>query len=290
MSYTHLSKKDRAFIALYLRRGRTQRWIAKELGVHPSTISREISRNKSPKDKHHLAKVAQKRAESRWKYKQEKNKKMENNYYLEEYIESKLRIGWSPEQIQGRIRYLQDKGSKEVEGLPDISFMCIYRWINTDRPDLKKYLRRKGRRKKKHLNINKNKEIKLIDKRDKYIEERKILGHLEGDTIHGKDVKQRILTLVDRKSRMLFAAKVEYDSYDVYKKITSIFKQKELRSILNGFTFDQGSEFAAWTLIERSLNTKVYFTYPRSPWQKGSNENTNGLLREYLPKNVTLTK
>lgn len=293
MSYTHLSRYDRAFIAVYLRRGKSQRWIAKQLGVSPSTISREVRRNKYPEEKRYLARVAQKRSESRWKEKQDKNKKIENNIELENYIEDKLEKGWSPEQIAGRMKYLKENKPELAKGIPDETLSCssIYRWIERERVDLKKYLRRKGRRKrrKSQKTIGKQR-IKLITQRNETIEKRLEVGHFEADTIYGKDVSQRILTLVDRKTKFTLADRVLYDSYDVFLKIKELFSTSELKKILNSITCDQGSEFAAWELIEKETNADVYFTHPRSPWEKGTNENTNGLLREYLPKGYDFDK
>lgn len=111
-------------------------------------------------------------------------------------------------------------------------------------------------------------------------------GDFEGDTIVGKNRKDRILTLVDRKSRYLFAHRTNADSYDIHNKVIKLLKKETIKSI----TYDNGVEFYSWELTEKILNTSIYFADPYSSYQRGTNEYTNRLIRRYFPKGYDFIK
>ncbi|MBF1037562.1 MAG: IS30 family transposase [Candidatus Nanosynbacter sp.] len=210
--------------------------------------------------------------------------RLNNRSYLEtkKYIEEKLKLRWSPEQISGRLR-IEDK-------LPYVSHKAIYRLVYLE--GLEKHLRRKGRkfRSYKILSFNKtNRDKHHISERPKEVDELKYYGDLEGDTIFGLKTTDRILTHVDRKSGLLSASLIHnYNAHKIAKQtkldIASVFG--EIKSI----TYDNGIEFSLWRITEKELKTNIYFANPYHSWERGRNENTNGLIRDFLPKGTDFKK
>ena len=206
-----------------------------------------------------------------------------SNYKLIEYIEDVLNKTWSPEQIAGRLR-LESKDDKSMK----IGFKTIYRWIYKNiiaKGDVKK-LRRKGKSLKSKETRGKFNIGKSIKNRPKDVRKRESFGHWELDTVvssRGKS-KSCLSTFVERKSRYLIAqvmdnrksATFNLHCFKVFESISN--------KLIKTFTVDRGKEFAGYNEIERRLNIDVYFADPYSSWQRGTNENTNGLLREFYPK------
>jgi transposase, IS30 family len=193
----------------------------------------------------------------------------------------------SPEQIIQDLR----KESGAILG-----YQTIYRWIkrSSNREKLEKGLRRRGRRYRYSsgslLSWNKTKDKRSIHTRPMVIEQLIRYGDLEGDTIFGKDTKDRLLTHVDRVTGLLSLSMVRsYDSYKVYKQTG-----KDINRVFgNGvctITYDNGSEFAAWKKTEQQLKATIYFADPYRSSQRGRNENTNGLVRDYFPKGTDFKK
>ncbi len=204
--------------------------------------------------------------------------------YLEtkKYIEEKLKLRWSPEQISGRLR-IEDK-------LPYVSHKAIYHLVYLE--GLEKHLRRKGRkfRSYKILSFNKtNRDKHHISERPKEVDELKYYGDLEGDTIFGLKTTDRILTHVDRKSGLLSASLIHnYNAHKITKQtkldIASVFGK------IKSITYDNGIEFSLWRIAEKELKTNIYFANPYHSWERGRNENTNGLIRDFLPKGTDFKK
>jgi len=258
----HLKQSDRACIAALLRSSYSYSAIARILGVHPSTISREVRRNSSGIYKVHQAQLSakQRRAEARVQY-----RTIDTNPELIETIINNLQQDWSPDQI--------------VERCEVSSVSSIYRYLERH-PHLKQYLRRGGKRRRKYG-------TKRIPSRyqanKRSIHDRPIIktvGHWEGDTVLGSERKLRIVTYVDKMSGYLIAAKTPGGADAIHQQAKQQFKGVPCNSI----TFDNGTEFALHQLIERDCKTKVYFADPGAPHQRGANENCNGLLRQYFPK------
>lgn len=276
--YKHITAKERTEIALLLARKHSYADIARSVGVHRSTILREHLRNKD-EDGIYRARSARKKARERYKGKQETNKAIENNEDLERYVVSSLEKYWSPEQVSGRLK------SKHTQYVSTVS---IYAYIQRERPDLKKY-----RRHKRHRRISlvspKQALKRIIDTRPGIVNARSRVGDWEGDTIVGKERRERILTHVDRKSGFLSARRTQADSHSVRIAVKEVFRTLPCSSI----TYDNGSEFAAFTKIEEDIDTEVYFAHPGKPHERGTNENCNGLLRQFFPKGssfVSITK
>lgn len=267
--YKHITAKERTQIALLLARRYSYTDISKYIGVHRSTILREYQRNKDTDDIYR-ARSAHKKTKIRHKKKQETNKVIENDEKLRRYIVSSLEKYWSPEQISGRLK---------LKHTTHVSTVSIYAYIQRERPDLKKYRRHKMHRRISLMSSKQSKK-RMIETRPKIVNHRTRIGDWEGDTIVGKERRERILTHVDRRSGLLLANRTQADSHSVRLAVKEVFKTLPCSSI----TYDNGSEFSAFEKIEEDINAEVYFAHPGKPHERGSNENCNGLLRQYFPK------
>lgn len=265
--YRHITPKERAEIAYLLARRKSFAHIAREIGVHRATIAREYHRNKDD-DGTYRAHRAHKKAKARHRGKQDKHKRVENNTALERYVTRSLTYYWSPEQIAGR---LQRDGT-----MPYVSHTTIYAYIHRSRPDLKKYRRHKRHRRLSQISP-KQATKRMIATRP---EIGAYVGDWEGDTIIGRERIERMLTHVDKKSGLLKAHRTQADSHTVRLATQSALRDVPCRSI----TYDNGSEFAAFERTEAVLGVPIYFAEPGKPHQRGTNENTNGLLRQFFPK------
>lgn len=274
MSYTHLTLDERIFLHESLRKGLSLRKIAEYMDRSPSTLSREIRRNKSRSG--YYARKADEIAKDRRKASGIKVLLPGSEEYI--FAEEKLKSYWPPEAICGR-------WTTENPDKKPIHFSTIYRHIKQGLfPGItsKDNLRRRGNKpKSKHggqMTILPN---RLIRDWPEEIKTRSRIGDWEGDTIAGKIGSGLITTLVDRKSRYLLAGKVENKQASVQKKmIEELLKDQIVESI----SLDNGVEFAEHMAIEKTLQTRIYFADPHCPWQRGSNENINGLLRFFFPR------
>lgn len=280
--YNHITIEERCCIREYYNSGKSFRKIAKLLGRSPSTISREVRRNTTfVKDRYrYYPHTAQKKYMLRSSY---RHRGVFWDSEVLEYINEKLLATWSPEQIANTPCKLD---------LP--SFKTIYRWIYQKylvRGNLK-VLRRKGKtalgKETRGKLSNKGKSIR---KRDKAVYKRLEFGHWEMDTVVsglGKS-KACFVTLAERKTRYYIAVKAEGRNAEtianVVCKALSVYPKGTVKSI----TTDNGMEFAKWKEIERRLDTEIYFADAYCAWQKGTNENSNGLLREFYPKGRNLS-
>lgn len=289
MSYKHITPIEQNEIAVLKRSKILQKDIAKLLNKTPSAISQEINRNKD-KDGIYKAGIAKLKTKKRRLSANKRFRKLENNPWLVNYIIRKLKMYWSPEQIAGRLGldYSEDKKKR-------IGKDAIYNFINFERKDLVKYLRcKKGKYRRRYGTRIREKERekakkKRIDLRPQIIEERARIGDWEGDTIVGSDFSH-ILTHVDRKSGILFADKLEKGTAELTReKITNRFK-KLPKAKRYTITYDNGATFADHREIEKDLGLDVYFAYPYHSWERGCNENCNGLLRQFFPKRSSFSK
>ena len=282
MNYHHLSIEERSCIRKYYVEGLSYRKISKLIGRSPSTVSREIRRNCT-----HMYDIptyyphtAQKKYLLRRSY---CHRGMFWDQEVLTYIEEKLRATWSPEQISCTPCELK---------MP--SWRTIYRWIYEKylvNGNLK-VLRRKGKTHGVKETRGKYNKGKSIRKRDKSVHKRLEAGHWEADTVVsglGKS-KACFVTLAERKTRYYIAMKLPDKKAatveDAIVKLLSQYPSELVKTI----TCDRGTEFANWANIERRLNCDVYFADPYCAWQKGTNENSNGLLREFYPKGRNLSR
>ncbi len=267
------------------------RVIARQLGRSPSTVSREISRNGGYN--HYRATAAEQAAWERAL--RPKTCKLAGNYRLIRIIEKKLTLHWSPQQIAGwaKRHYPEDERYH-------VSHESIYKSLYIQaRGVLKKELikclktKRAMRRSKKFSlkgqGLGSIPDAVSISERPASVKDRAVPGHWEGDLIAGSN-NSYIATLVERQSRYVMLAKVNNKNSDTV--IKALIKQsKKLPSELyKSLTWDRGSELSAHKKFTLATNIQVYFCDPKSPWQRGSNENTNGLLRQYFPKGTDLAQ
>jgi len=274
--YKQLTLGLRYQIFAYKQENYSQSKIAELIGVNKSTVSRELKRNSV--NNYYSAQQAQIEASARDKFKT-RYKKLTNKLKLE--IGKMLKKGWSPEQLSGRLK----RDSKI-----NISHETIYRYIYSNQKHggrLYKYLRHKNKKYTNRSNQYKTRgQIKNrvnINIRAKIVETKKRFGDFEVDTIIGKDHKGAIVTLVDRKSKYTLMKIVDSKHASVVTKAI-IELLYPIKHMVHTITADNGKEFSYHKEVTEALDIKFYFCDPYSSWQRGLNEHTNGLVREYIPK------
>ena len=284
MSYTHFTLEERKYLQQLLSEGYSFRKIATILERHPSTISREIKRNKAKYRPH-------RKPDNRYWYnhwhaykcyirrRREQNRQALNPDTLEwDYIIAGLQQYWSPETICGRWH-------KEFPERKPLCVSTIYRYIRLGRfPKItaKQHLRRRGKRiQTRNANYNSIQPDRIIPQWPDEIRNRIRIGDWEGDTVYGGVGKGLLVTLVDRKSRHLkmglLASRTAEGTREVIEKLLHGLPVKSV-------SLDNGSEFSEFRKLEEHLHTLVYFAEPHKPWQRGTNENTNDLVRFFFPK------
>lgn len=280
-NYRHLTQEQRYHISHMRQLNFSMREIAEAIGFDKSTISRELKRNSS--DRGYGPIYAHESAVRR--HVQGASARRFPPAVLEVVSELLLKK-FSPAQITGRL--WDEVGFK-------ISHESIYRFLYRDKKAggvLYLNLRGKKKYKKKYGSLECRGTIKnmvSIDERPAIVETRSRIGDWEGDTMTGKHHQGTIVTLAERKARFLVAGTVSSKHADkVSNKVVELLKP-HLRKCKT-LTKDRGTEFAGHEAITRELNAKVYFAHPASPWERGTNENTNGLLRQYFPKKMDLRK
>lgn len=289
VKYKQLNYLKRCQIYALWRAGYTQTAIAKEVGVHKSTISREFNRNitfirTAYGSWQYKPNYAQTYADDRHK---EKPKHKKFTPEVESFIREKLLDDWSPEQISGY--------AKKHE-LFVISHERIYQFILKDKKmngHLYKHLRHQHKKYRKRYGSPKRqgsiKNRTFIDERPKVVDEKTRIGDWEIDTIIGEGRKQAIVTLVERVSKKVTIQKVIRHTANLVTEAT-VNLLKPFSNAAFTITGDNGSEFAYHEKISQALNIDFYFAHPYHSWERGLNENTNGLIRQYLPKGCSFSK
>ena len=285
-----LTLSEREEISRGIASDLSMRAIAFQLGRSPSTISREIKRNGSY-DNYRAAQADQ----AAWdRAHRQKLCKLACNRSLSRIVAAKLQLNWSPEQIAGWL-----KNEYPGEEYNHVSHETIYRSLFVQargvlKKELIQYLRSKRTiRRSRQSSLKKDglgqiANMASIRERPASVEDRAVPGHWEGDLIAGSK-NSYIATLVERHSRYVMLAKVK--NKDTESVVSALIKQsKKLPSELyKSLTWDRGKELAVHRRFTMETNIDVYFCDPSSPWQRGSNENTNGLLRQYFPKGTDLS-
>ena len=285
-----LTLSEREEISRGIAAHQSARSMARLLGHSPSTVSREISRN-GGYDRYRAA-LADEKAWDRAR--RPKRCKLANSPRLRQAVASKLRLNWSPEQIAGWLK----RAHPEDESYR-VSHETIYRSLYVQaRGVLKKellgYLRSKRtirRSKRADPNGDRRGQIKdlvSISQRPAAVEDRAVPGHWEGDLLAGSK-NSYIATLVERHTRYVMLAKVT--NKDTHTVVSALIKQARRlpNELYKSLTWDRGKELTDHRRFTLATNIDVYFCDPQSPWQRGSNENTNGLLRQYFPKGTDLS-
>jgi len=284
MSYQQLTLRQRFQLETLLETLPTQKEIAHWMGIDPSTVSRELSRNSGDA---YDARKAHAKNHTRRKVAKRKTKILFVNEKAHVYVEEKLKLYWSPEQIAGR-------GRRELGIM--ICHETIYQFIYEECPEWKKYLRqKKGKYRRRHGTKEREKareqaKKQRIDMRPSIVDNRERIGDWEGDTIVGGERTTGILTHVERKSGYLLANLFKKKSAELIKEKTVESFEKIHVDKKHTITYDNGTEFSEHELIGRGTKLDIYFAYPYHSWERGTNENTNGLLRQFFPKKSMFAK
>lgn len=290
-TYTRLSLGDREEISRGIYAGETFAEIGRRINRPTSAVSQEIWRNVRY-SWCYSAKQAQERAKE--KQKKGRPRKLDANERLRDYVYEKLKSEWSPEEIAHRVKlkYPQDTTMR-------ISHETIYQHLYVlPKGELKKELMRGLRQERKmrqprayaHYRRQRIQDIISISERPKEAERRTVPGHWEGDLIMGKERKSALGTLVERTTRLTLLVPLRAkNAFAVRSAFARSFKQipKKFKKTL---TYDRGMEMAEHKLFTKETKIAVYFADPYSPWQRGTNENTNGLIRQYFPKGTDLNE
>jgi IS30 family transposase len=288
MSYGHFTIEEREIIAVRLAEGEYPSRIACELGRHHSSISAEIERNSIDGDYYParaqaLADRRRRQSKSPWK--------MEDPE-IAKYVKDHLKLRWSPEQIAGRMEedHVEDSQMR-------ISHETIYDWIRNDKQRggrWRTFLRQSGKKRRKRYGTGDNRgKIKGrvdIDERPKEVDEKQRLGDWEGDTVEGAKGSGYLTTMVDRKSQYLVLGRAKTKQARVVRRVIECGFRRHGTLPCETVTLDNGKEFAEHEQLGENLGGDVYFAKPYHSWERGLNENTNGLLRQYFPKGMDFSK
>ena len=268
--YKHLSREERYQIYSLRLAKQTISEIARLLGRHRSTISRELGRGRGLRG--YRAEQACSKASERAK-KSRNARRVDAKVWAD--VSFYLGLQWSPEQIASKL---------------EVSHESVYLHVYANKAaggQLHKNLRSQKPRRKRHLSGRDRRgqipNRRPISERPEHIEQRRQVGHWEGDTVIGAAHKQAIVTLVERKSGFAVLAKVSNKTTDLVRRAIEI-KLKPLCSRVKTLTVDNGKEFADHQAVDQALGIQTFFADPYCSWQRGSNENFNGLLRQYIPK------
>jgi IS30 family transposase len=282
-TYHQLSQQERYNITAFMISRRTNADIARAIGRSPSSISRELARNRANCDGTYRADLAHSYATAR-------RRRARRGFHLAtdqwEQVITLLKEGWSPEQISNVLK---------IRGSLSVSHQTIYKYILNDRKHggrLFKLLRIMPKVHRKRYNTKDSRGIlpgkRHISTRPYEVETRKVLGHWEGDTVIGSDRHHCILTLVERKSGLVVIKKLNSRTTDSVTQ-AALPAIRERRANFKTLTLDNGTEFHDYKILEELFPLKCYFATPYHSWERGSNENLNGLIRQYLPKGMCMS-
>ncbi len=293
--YTRLADQERESISRGLAQHKPIRQIAKELDRSPSTISREVRRNRGKTG--YRAFSASRRAKAAASSRKRGKRKIAKQEGLLSYVIEKLQGEWSPEEISKRLKveYAWDLNMQ-------VSHEAIYQYIYVlPRGELKQLLIKGLRQERKHRRAQKRGEatetrgkianMLSIEERPAEVAERSVPGHWEGDLILGKYKRSALGTLVERTTRytILVPLGEHKDAASVREAYAEAFKSLPVE-LKKSLTYDQGKEMSEHEQFTIDTGIQVYFAHPGSPWERGTNENTNGLIRQYFPKGTDFTQ
>lgn len=285
MSYHHFTTEERYVISHMSLAGFSLREIGRRIGRHHTSISREIRRNRPTyaDDAVYWYDAAEFYAKER---RHKPRHRRRHHDRLVAYVTAKIRLDWPPEAIAGRLKldFADDETMR-------ISHESIYRWIYVDsrnKGDLHRHLRRRHKYRRRQKRYGSGRRFipgrVSIDLRPPSVAARERFGDWEGDTLEGGKGNGGLATHVERKSRYLVAAKL-HDKKAATMTVQSTTSFRRVPRVLrHTLTVDNGKEFSQFKELEAKTGLKVYFADPYAAWQRGTNENTNGLLRHYFPK------
>jgi IS30 family transposase len=280
-AYKQLTSEQRYQISALKRMEHSQTEIAKELEVHKSTISRELRRNVG--ERGYRPKQANEKARERREQSTSKKRISAETWKV---VEEKVRQDWSPEQVSGWLKKHQEL---------DLSPEWIYQHILVDQQtggDLNTHLRQHGKRRKRYGKYDRRGTLPnrvSIEERPQLVEQRERLGDWEVDTLVGKGHRGALVSLVERKSRYTLLQPVTQRLANLVADATVSLLHPFAASVYT-ITGDNGKEFAEHVRIAETLKANFYFAHPYAAWERGTNENTNGLVRQYFPKKTDFSK
>ncbi len=279
-SYRHLTREQRYTLSKLYQAGHRKKMIATLLEVHPSTVTRELQRNRNEK----LGIYDFRSAHCKYLRRRKKSgKPVKMRADMQKIVLDRLDLFWSPEQISGRLHQ---------EGIAQISHQTIYNFLRKDRESggcLYQKLRRKKHYRRRHTTERRGaiQDRRMITERPAVVEGRTRLGDWELDTVAGKKEKVALITAVERKTRYTVATRSpDRSRRQITKRLISSLS--EIQCPIRTLTADNGIEFSGHKKIGKALRCDFFFALPHHPWERGTNENTNGLLRQYFPKGESL--
>src|SRR3989344_7750008 len=278
MSHTHIGKEDWSCIARMLKAGHSFSEIARTLGKHPSAVNRHVREYGGRKG--YDAREVRRRKRMKRIAAMESIRAIRGTLLC--LVVRQLKGHKSPEQISGIL------ARRKIT----LAASTIYRYLSERAPHLKKYLRsqkgkyRRRRGTKEREKTREEAKKRRIDERPDVVGRRGRIGDFEGDTLMGRDKRVRIVSLVDRKSGYLIAFLLSKMNACLLTDLALTHFQHIAKKKKKTITFDNGTEFSDWERLEERSGLTVYFAYPYHAWERGTNENTNGLLRQYFPKSM----
>ncbi len=282
MNYKQLTENERYTLSILRKQGYNKAQIAKALGRNRSTISREIARNSCLIDNAYRPSKAQSRTKRRRSLSR-RNKRITPEQFKR--VTQLLIKDWSPEQIAGRLKELNESS---------ISHESIYQFIWNDKANggnLWKHLRQSSKKRRKRYGAYDSRgrmaSKRHISERPASVETRNTRGHWEIDTVMGKGSKHCIVTLVERKTGYTLIGQLnDRTTASLNKRTIKIMSKFD--GLFTTITADNGTEFHQFKVIEKATGTRFYFANPYHSWERGTNENTNGLIRQYLRKGTSM--
>lgn len=293
-SYRRLSYEEREEISRCLASGMKICKISRLLERHKSTISREVRKGSCNRYTYRAGK-AHKRAKRNASRRKQDKRKLYGNKRLARLVKKYLKEKWSPEQIAEKLK-IEYPTDMTMRISPDSIYMYVYVMPKgVLKEELLRALRHKHRRRhKRHseraVTIKDMEDMIGIDERPKEVETRTIPGHWEGDLMVGKNRQSAIGTLVERKTRLLKIVRLKNKTAKEVKTKFARELKKVPEKLRLSMTYDQGREMAEHKALSKAVKMTVYFAHKASPWERGTNENTNGLLRQYFPKGTDFNK
>ena len=280
--YRQITSGERYAIAALRRQGLSARAIARNLGRAPSTVSREVARNVR-RDGGYRAHTACERTRAR-----RRRSRRNSHFGTDEWalVEELIALDWSPEQVSGWLR---------LHGLLSISYETIYLYVWRDRHAggrLWRHMRQAGKQRRKRYGAYDSRGRlagkRRISERPPEVETRKVIGHWEIDTVKGNDqARHTVVTMVERTTGYLEIGKLaRHTAAAATRRTIELIRRNEGR--VATVTADNGTEFHSYAEIERATGALFYFATPHHAWERGTNENTNGLIRQYLPKRQSM--
>jgi len=286
MPYTHFTLAERKVLYFMQWQEYSQADVARALGRAPSSISRELRRN----TKHGQTYCAC-NADVRYRAVRRNLavRTKTGNPTLMQNVNTMLKEGWAPEQIAGRLRRVDHPRSPSKW----ISFQTIYRHVWADKANggsLFRYLRRGGKRYLKRCGSTRGQIVGRvsIEERPVLVDERRRVGDWEGDTVVGRHHQGLVATFVERKTGYFVAQKMHDKRASTLNRAAKAAFKRVPHQLVQTFTFDNGKEFASFKDLEKHFDARAYFAHPYCAWERATNENTNGLLRQFLPKKTDL--